>query len=77
MSVKILLIKIILLLTPYIIFAMAAIYYVEHSIALREGVFDNVLEGKIRAFIKTDTEIIIGGDSRAERQVVPAIILPD
>ena len=72
---KTLLIKIVLLLTPYIILTLTVIYYDEHSVPIREDVFNNVLEGKIQAFIKANTDIIIGGDSRAERQVVPAIVL--
>jgi hypothetical protein len=72
--VKKLVYKIAALLAPYIVFALAVICYVENSVALHEGVFNRVLEEKIRVLVKPDTEIIIAGDSRAERQIVPAIV---
>ena len=68
-----------MLLSPFVALALAALVTaivtnVDPSRPLREGVFNRDLESKIRTFIAPDTEVIIGGDSRAERQVIPAII---
>jgi hypothetical protein len=46
----------------------------ESARGLRDGVFEPRLEGKWRAIVRPDTAVIVAGDSRAERQVVPAVI---
>jgi hypothetical protein len=46
----------------------------ESSQGLQDGVFEPRLEGKWRALVRPDTAVIVAGDSRAERQIVPAVI---
>jgi len=72
---KAFLLKFLFILMPYIIFLLFMIYYVEHAVSLKEMVFDRIVEKKVRAAVMDDSKIIVGGDSRAERQIVPAVIL--
>src|SRR5262245_49114786 len=46
----------------------------ERSGALRDGVFEPRLEGKLQALVTDRTRVLVAGDSRAERQIVPAAI---
>jgi len=71
---KTLLTKLALLLVPFGVVAVVAVARVEHSAALREAVYNAELEGKIQALLTADTDVIVAGDSRAERQIVPAVI---
>ena len=59
---------------PAVTQTLSAMVQAERSIALRGGVFDAQLEGKLRALVGADTEIVVGGDSRAASQVMPALI---
>lgn len=81
MKAKALLLKAAVLLAPFIAPSLPTVAHTfvvvvraEHSLGLRDGVFDQLLEGKLRALVSDDTAVIIAGDSRAEREVVPAII---
>jgi hypothetical protein len=62
------------LIAPFAIVGVLAIIRAEHSTRLRDAIFNAELEGKIQTLLTADTEVIVGGDSRAERQVVPAVI---
>jgi hypothetical protein len=80
-SVRLLSIKVVALLAPFAALSLPAVTQTlsvmaqaERSVALRGGVFDALLEGKLEALVSDDTEVIIGGDSRAAAQVVPALI---
>lgn len=66
--------KILFLLLPYFLFVTGAILYAEYRVPFRERIFDDVVQQKLDAFLKKDPDILIGGDSRAERQVIPSII---
>jgi hypothetical protein len=79
--VKTFLLKSVALLAPFaalsvptVVHTVTVIVRAEQSLALRDGVFDGQMEGKFQALLRDDTAVIVGGDSRAERQVVPAII---
>ncbi len=71
---KTLTIKVLVLLTPILSLFLGVLSATGNSEKLRAGVFDKYLEAKMHALIKDDTRIVIAGDSRAERQLVPAII---
>src|SRR5204862_4875608 len=80
-SVRLLSIKVFALLAPFaalslptVVQTLSVMVQAERSVALRAGVFDPKLEGKVRALLGDDTEVIVGGDSRGEVQVVPAVI---
>lgn len=80
-SVKLLSLKVFALLAPFAALSLPAVVSTltvmveaERSVALRAGVFDAQLEGKLRALVRDDTRVIVGGDSRAEGQIVPAVI---
>ena len=63
-----------MLLLPTLVHTIDTVVRAERSVTLREGVFNAELEGKLRAFLESDTGVIIAGDSRAERQIVPAVV---
>jgi len=74
------LIKAALLLAPFALLSaemvartLVTMVRAERAVTLRDGVFSAELEGKIRALVTADTRLIIAGDSRAERQVIPEI----
>ncbi|MSO55889.1 MAG: hypothetical protein EXQ55_03060 [Acidobacteria bacterium] len=78
---KTLLLKVVVLLAPFaalsvptFVHTLVVMTRAEQSLALREGVFDQQMEGKFLALMRDDTAVIIAGDSRAERQVVPAVV---
>lgn len=80
-SVRLLSIKVLALLAPFaalslptVVHTLGVMVQAERSVALREGVFDAQLEGKLRSLVSDDTAVIVGGDSRGEGQVVPAVI---
>lgn len=66
--------KLTLLIAPYLLALAAILVTIESNGSLRKGVFNPELAGKIIGLYTPDTEIIIAGDSRAERQVIPAVI---
>jgi hypothetical protein len=70
---KTLLFKMLALVAPFAILIIALAAHLDRSVKLREGVFNSELEGKFRALLKPDVEVIIAGDSRAERQVIPSV----
>ncbi len=79
--VRLLSIKVFALLAPFValsvptvVSTLGVMVEAERSVALRTGVFDAHLEGKLRSLVRADTQVIIGGDSRAEGQIVPAVI---
>ena len=59
---------------PAVVATVTAMVQAERTVTFREGVFDPQLDGKWQALVHDDTEVIVAGDSRAERQVMPAII---
>lgn len=78
---KTLLVKSVALLAPFValsvptaVHTVSVVIRTEHSLAFCEGVFNQDLEGKLAAFVHDDTEVIVGGDSRGERQMVPAVV---
>jgi hypothetical protein len=80
-SVKLLTIKIFALLAPFAALSLPTVVRTvdvmanaERSVALRTAVFDAQLEGKLRSLVGDETTVIVAGDSRAEGQVVPAVI---
>jgi hypothetical protein len=79
--VRLLSIKVVALLAPFAAFSLPTVVntlrimvQAERSVELRAGVFDAKLEGKLRSLGGAETQVIIGGDSRAEGQIVPAVI---
>jgi len=68
---KTIVLKVAILLAP---FGLAAVAMGAHLEALRDGVFNQEIESKFQTFVLPDTDVVIGGDSRGERQVVPSII---
>lgn len=79
--VRLLSLKVFVLLAPFaalsvptVVQTLGVMVEAERSVALRTGVFDAQLEGKLRSLVHGDTEVIVGGDSRAEGQIVPAVI---
>jgi len=79
--VKSLLLKSALLLAPFIALGTPAVVHTldmivqaERSTSLRDGVFNAQLEGKWLTLVKPGIEVLVAGDSRAERQIVPAVI---
>ena len=78
---KTLLLKSAILLAPFVAMSMptlartaVTVARVERSVTLRDGVFNDVFEGKYLAFVREDVNAIVAGDSRAERQVAPAVV---
>ena len=78
---KLLTLKVVALLAPFVALSVPTLVHsvtmiaaAERSSALRGGVFDAQLEGKLRSLVTADTEVIVAGDSRAERELVPAIV---
>lgn len=63
-----------LLLLPPFVETLRVMVRAERSVTLRDGVFDARLEGKLQALVTASTVVIVGGDSRAERAVDPAIV---
>lgn len=59
---------------PPVVQTVRVMIEAERSVTLRQGVFDARLEGKWRALVTSDTRVIVAGDSRAERQIIPAAI---
>src|SRR5947208_777529 len=59
---------------PTLVHTLTIMVQAEQSLTLRDGVFDPQLDGKWQFLVTDETEVIVGGDSRAERQVVPAVI---
>jgi hypothetical protein len=66
--------KLFLLFSPIALLLLLLLAVTSHSEKWKDGVYDRDLEAKIQALIDNNTEVIVAGDSRAERQVVPAII---
>jgi len=66
--------KLLLLLSPILLFLLVVLSVTSNSEKWKEGVYDRELEAKIEALISDETEVIVAGDSRAERQLIPAII---
>lgn len=78
---KILSLKVLALLAPFaalsvtpVVETVRVMVEAESARGLRDGVFEPRLEGKWRALVRPDTAVIVAGDSRAERQIVPAAI---
>jgi hypothetical protein len=76
-----LLLKAAVLLAPFVALSLPAIartlvvvVRAEQSLALKDGVFDGQLEGKLDAMLTDGIVVIVAGDSRAEEQVIPALI---
>lgn len=69
-----LLAPVVVMSAPPVLATAGAIVEAERSAALRDGVFDARLEGKWQALVGPDTGVVIAGDSRAERQIVPSVI---
>jgi hypothetical protein len=59
---------------PPVVQTLAVMIEAEQSVTLRQGVFDSRLEGKWRALVTPETRVLVAGDSRAERQIIPSII---
>lgn len=59
---------------PPVVQTLTVVIQAERSVTLRQGVFDSRLEGKWRALVSGETTVIVAGDSRAERQIIPAVI---
>lgn len=57
---------------PTIASTLIVVVRAEQSLALRDGVFDGQLEGKLDALLADGIVVIVAGDSRAEEQVIPA-----
>jgi hypothetical protein len=78
---KLLSLKVLMLLAPFaalsvtpVVQTMRVMVQAESARGLHDGVFEPRLEGKWRALVRPDTAVIVAGDSRAERQIVPAVI---
>jgi hypothetical protein len=79
--VVVLSLKVLALVAPFVAISIPAVIQTlqvmvqaERSATLRKGVFDSRLEGKWRALVTNDTRVLIAGDSRAERQIMPSVI---
>lgn len=73
--------KVLALLAPFVALSVPAfvqtigmMVQAERSVTLRDGVFDVSLDGKWQALVTDETRVIVAGDSRAERQVMPSVI---
>ncbi len=71
---KTLTIKALFVLGPILSLLLLVLSVPGNSEKLRAGVFNKDLEANMHALVKDDTRILVAGDSRAERQLVPAII---
>lgn len=59
---------------PPVVQTLTVMIEAERSVTLRRGVFDSRLEGKWRALVTPETAVLVAGDSRAERQIIPVVI---
>lgn len=71
---KRLVLKLAVLFLPLVALIAAVAYHVQTSPEIRARVYSPDLEGKLQALLTPGTEVVIGGDSRAERQMVPAVM---
>lgn len=71
---KTLILKLLALTIPIAAAVVALAVHIDRSPALRKGVFNADVDGKFNALVTPDVEIVIAGDSRGERQLMPRVI---